>query len=112
LFFLFLFLFLFFGALLVYTSRSLLACWAPQVLALIGAFGGGLIAFVMPSFAYTALFRGELPPLRRFFCTVPGWCSVLSTVFLLTNTSLVIQGIVEANEDGVDRSCAPPLDPT
>ena len=60
-----------------------------QVLSLIGAFGGSLVAFVMPSFAYTALFRGELPPAKRFLATIPGWCSILSTIFLIVNTTIV-----------------------
>lgn len=81
-----------------------------QVLALIGAFAGSVTAFVLPSYAYTALFRGELPPLRRFTCTIPGWCCILSTIFAVVNTSLVIQGIVVDTADGVDRSCAP-IDP-
>ena len=81
-----------------------------QVLALIGAFGGGMTEFDFPSLAYTALFRSELPPLKRYLCTLPGWCSIVSTIFVVTNTSLVIQGIVEANEEGIDRSCAP-VDP-
>lgn len=66
-----------------------------------------MTAFVLPSLSYTALFRSELPPLKRYLCTLPGWCSLFSAVFVVINTSLVIRSIIEANEEGEDRSCAP-----
>ena len=66
-------------------AATLIAWFRPpfqSVLSIIGAFGGGALAFIGPAWAYMNLYRVELPRFRRLL-TVPGCCLILATVRLL-----------------------------
>ena len=56
------------------------------------------------------VYHREKPLLRRLFLTIPGWCTILSTLFFFANTYFVVRTDVLGLDDtggGQDRACAP-----
>jgi hypothetical protein len=75
-------------------SASFVAWFDPpfgSVIALLGAVGGCLCGFVMPSLAYMQVYHGEKPPWRRLLLTPAGWCLIFSLIFFVTNTFFVVR---------------------
>ena len=63
------------------------------------------------SLRYTQVYHGEKPLLRRIFGTVPGWLTILATIFFFVNTYFVINNELfdggDSAVDRQDRTCAP-----
>lgn len=79
-----------------------------DVLAIIGAVGGGMLAFFMPALAYTNIYRAHIqPPWKRVF-TLPGILFCIATLFTIINTIFVFIRITDDTSSDVSRACLPP----
>ena len=100
-------------AIFIVATGSTIAWFDPPfgtVLALLGAVGGGLCGFVMPSLSYMMIYHPEKSLTQQILCTRPGWCFIASCIFFFVNTFFVIYNeiFVDANPgDGANRACAP-----
>ena len=62
----------------------------------------------MPALAYVKVYHGEKTWPRRIFCTLPGWCFIISCVFFVVNTYFVLDETFFPGEgEGQNRNCAP-----
>ena len=97
----------------VVLSASTVAWFDPPfgaVISILGAVGGGLCGFVMPSLAYMQVYHKHKSIPRRLFMTLPGWCLILSLVFFVVNTTFVLLDTffqAEADGGGQNRACVP-----